>query len=298
MEKKSSSQEFSEDNVLSDYHIYEIASYIEDWEILSTDLDLTQAEVEEIKNNSLNDFFGQKKNALSLWKSKKEENATYRALKNICCANKMLDLAEKIERCQQKPIRPRHIPVLDEFYRSLVYRYQSCPHPSKEQLPSRYFRMDDLPTNSKCCFLDLSLNQGPLIVKDKGSQTGTTESISDNFSTVTLQKVFSSTGKLMVYFEGIGGSGKTTLSWHSCREWSNKRLLAQFDLLIQIELKNELNITRKVRLQDIIPSDNCREIAEAILSTEGERICFLLDGLDEAPSSVVDFYFVNLFQVN
>ena len=59
--------------------------------------------------------------------------------------------------------------------------------------------------------------------------------------------------RLLVYFEGIAGSGKTTLAWHISREWAEKRLLKNYQLFIHIQI-NDLKVQSARCLKDLIPN--------------------------------------------
>jgi hypothetical protein len=106
--------------------------------------------------------------------------------------------------------------------------------------------------------------------------------------------------RLLVYFEGIAGSGKTTLAWYISREWAEKRILKHYHLLIHIQM-NDPKVQSARYLKDLIPNpdDNKtlqKEIAEIIIGLKGRNVCFLLDGLDDAPTSLLDFLLVELIQ--
>ena len=103
---------------------------------------------------------------------------------------------------------------------------------------------------------------------------------------------------MIVYFEGVAGCGKSTLSWYACREWAEKRMLQQFELLIHISLSDP-KIKKATNLADIIPypgSSLQQTIATEIVDRQGEGICLLLDGLDEAPTCLLDFLLVDLIR--
>ena len=90
--------------------------------------------------------------------------------------------------------------------------------------------------------------------------------------------------RLVIVFEGIAGSGKTTLSWYVCREWASRRLLQQFNLLIHVQV-NDPRVQSACTLRELIPDQDKEardEIAQAIIDRKGEGVCFLLEGLDEA----------------
>ena len=106
----------------------------------------------------------------------------------------------------------------------------------------------------------------------------------------------------IVLFEGITGTGKTTLCRHVSREWAKKQLLKQFYLLIHVRL-NDPRVHSAKTLDDFIINamENwickevtsvekriCKEVTSYIFDLKGESICFLLDGLDEAPPALLN----------
>ena len=106
------------------------------------------------------------------------------------------------------------------------------------------------------------------------------------------------TNRLVILFEGIAGSGKTTLSWHACREWADKKLLQQFDLLIHVQV-NDPRLQNASSLRDLIPDPDKEardEIAQAITDREGKGACVLLEGLDEASKSLREFVLSKLLR--
>ena len=88
---------------------------------------------------------------------------------------------------------------------------------------------------------------------------------------------------MIVFFEGVGGSGKTTLAWYACREWAAGTLLRQFQLLIHVQLNDpRLQRITKLELKDLIPDPNvkaCKEYATAIKDIDGKGGCIILRGV-------------------
>ena len=177
----------------------------------------------------------------------------------------------------------------DTFYRYLLDCYSEFSHPSVKQWPSKAVQI-----NIPHAFFDLILYDAPLNIPI--SIFPVSESC---FKAVMLDDVLKKregVNRLLVFFEGIAGSGKTTLSWHACREWQKKRMLRNFKLLIHVEL-GDPRIRTATSLADIIPypDKSLRQtIATAIVDRKGEGVCLLLDGLDEAPTPLLDFLFVDL----
>ena len=257
------------------------------WEHLGPFLDLTESEQKEI----LEDFQGrynlQKRQALRVWRWKNGDKATYRALISICCSQGLVQLAETIASYLGSNQRPRSSQILDTFHRYLLDCYVDSPHPSRKQWPG-----NKLPMHASTTFLDLNLLEAPLHEN---------KSPGNNFKEVTLKSVLSKRDeqkRMIVYFEGIAGSGKTTLSWYACREWAKKKLLGDFHLLIHLQLNNP-QVQSATCLPDIIPYPDKKlrqEIATTIVDCKGRGVCFLLDGLDEAPTNVLDFLLGDLIQ--
>ncbi len=109
---------------------------------------------------------------------------------------------------------------------------------------------------------------------------------------VELSKVLPSVNlkakRNVVLLEGVAGCGKSTLLCHACQDWAQGRLFQQFSLLIHVSLEDP-DIRSATCSADIIPhsSPEMREgVAKAIAKKHGKRVCFLLDGWDEAPPAV------------
>ena len=97
----------------------------------------------------------------------------------------------------------------------------------------------------------------------------------------------------IIIFEGVTGSGKTTLCWHLRREWAREQLLQQFHLLIHIHL-NDPQLQLATTLDDFIINAEKKEREEVtsyIVDLKGEGICFLIDGLDEASPPLLNGIF-------
>ena len=282
------------DSRVSDIHIAEIATDLVDWELLAPGISLTRSEQKEIREDFEGRYNLQKRRALRVWRWKNGDKATYRQLIGVCCGQGNVDLAESIVKYLGPDQRPRSSQVLnDTFYRYLLDCYSVISHPSIKQWPSKAAMHINIPQ----AYFDLILYDAPLNIPSSSSLL-VNESC---FKAVTLRDALTkSTGanRLLVIFEGIAGSGKTTLSWHACREWGEKRILQHFNLLIHIELSNP-KVKEATNLADLIPyPDKALQqiIATEIVHRKGEGICLLLDGLDEAPSQLLDFLLVDLIQ--
>ena len=87
-----------------------------------------------------------------------------------------------------------------------------------------------------------------------------------------------------VLMEGAPGSGKSTLSFHMCRQWTEGHLFQEYKLVILVRLRE---IANAKSLAELLPQRNDemgREIEDIITASDGENVLFILDGWDELPS--------------
>ena len=253
----------------------EIAYHLEEWEELAPYIELTEAEQEEIKNDYDKQYLLQKRQALRRWRKKGHLNATLETFVSILCEQGLISLAEMVVKKSQVP--PSCLLIFAKYLRH--FYIHDIHHPANNQWPS-LLEGFDLPA----LYVDLKFNKVPL----NKTKAGTTKAVE-----VELKEVFQekSENHLVIFFEGIAGSGKTTLSWHACREWADKKLLQQFDLLIHVQV-NDPRLQNASSLRDLIPDPDKEardEIAQAITDREGNGACVLLEGLDEAPKSLREF---------
>ena len=279
---------------VSDSHLAEIACDLIEWETIAPHLHITESEQKEIKEDFKSRYNLQKRQALRIWRWKRGGKATYRNLISVCCGQSLVSLAESIVKHLNAGERLRSSQVLsDTFYQYLLDCYSEISHPSVKQWPSKAAQI-----NIPHAFFDLVLYDVPLNIPIQTSILPVSESC---FRAVTLDDVLKKgeeENRLLVYFEGIAGSGKTTLSWHACKEWGNKRMLRNFMILAHVELSDP-QIKAATSLADIIPYPDKalrQTIASEIVDRKGEGVCLLLDGLDEAPTPLLDFLLVELIQ--
>ena len=275
------------DSPITDLHIAELASDLKNWEELAPHLHLTEAEEEEIRMNYQNRYGLQKREALRKWKHELGKRATYRALITALCLVHQGEMAEKVKQLAIKPENPdtaNHI--LKTFREYLVDCYTETPHPSSMQWP--FSRISS--------YVDLALFEAPHLdvhlpqVSSTGEQE---EKVKPKpLKEVQLEGLFHvgshQAKRKVVLIEGPAGCGKTTLSWHACREWAAGRLFQQSSLLIHVSLEDPA-VHKAQCLADLIPceSSEMREaVAKAIFEQRGKGVCFLLDGWDEAPRTL------------
>ena len=286
------------DSRVNELHIAEIANDLVEWEKLAPYLKLTESEQREITEDFQGRYKLQKRQALHIWRWKEGDEATYRNLISICHSRGLVKLAESISAYpgSQQPLRGSQI--LDKFYQYLLDCYLNLPHPSGLQWPSN---MASFPIHAPTTFFDLVLYETPLLEVEKHNLTPSSSDGVLKAVPVTLTSVLREREKskpMLVYFEGTAGSGKTTLSWYACREWARKSLLNSFQFFIHVQLNNP-EVQSATCLRDIIPYPDKsyrQEVATAIVDRKGEGVCLILDGLDEAPTEVLDFLLTGLIK--
>ena len=104
---------------------------------------------------------------------------------------------------------------------------------------------------------------------------------------VTLDDVLAQqkiTGNAIV-FEGNPGMGKSTLAINICKRWAEGNLLQDCHAVILLLLRDpEIQGAESISdLLLILDNDMRKSVFTEISRTNGERICFLLEGYDELP---------------
>lgn len=278
------------ESLVSDYHITEISSLLTCWEDLAPFIGLTESEQVEITEDFVRRPDLQRRKALSLWKLKSGDDATYKSLIDIFCLQGQLMIAETIVRMLTSPeeFRDGSRRLVTRFRQELLSNYSSssAQHPSQNHLSSDMLHSE--------IYVDLKLFKCPLSeIAGNKKVSGTMGSTS---RAVTFGDVFADRAdgkRLIVLFEGVVGCGKSTLCWHLRRKWARNQLLQQFHLLIHIDL-NDPQVQSATGLADFILNTDkrvCEEVVSYILDLKGERVCFLLDGLDEASPTLLSTVF-------
>ena len=103
---------------------------------------------------------------------------------------------------------------------------------------------------------DLAEHEVP--INDHESLDSHSVVLDSKYKVVELGSILApSSNRMIVFFEGVGGSGKTTLAWYACKEWAAGTLLQQFQLLIHVQLNDpRLQGLTKLELKDLIPDPN------------------------------------------
>ena len=273
------------DSPVTDIQIADLASELKTWEELAPYLGLTPADEEEIQVDYQGRYGLQKRQALRKWQSKLgsgPNGATYRNLIIALCHAKEIEMAEKVRNFLKEPEESATSAadhVLKIFRNYLVDCYAIARHPAQTQWPF----------SQSSSYIDLTLVQAP---HNAQTQPSGQEEREQPHKEVQLTELFHvgshQATRKVVLIEGPAGCGKTTLSWHVCREWAPGRLFQQLSLLVYVSLEDDTLLPVKC-LADIIPhgSSELREVvARGIYEQDGKGVCFLFDAWDEAPSAL------------
>jgi hypothetical protein len=272
------------DHVISDIHIAQLAKSVTEWQELAPFLGLSRAEIKEIVAEYRGGLKLQTREALGKWKEKNGREATYQNLVKIFHKQDRIDLADIVE--DLSTLSENEITgtgssgisnssMIDTFHDYLHDCYSELSHPSVLQWPN-------LELSSEC-YVELELLDVP--VKGEVDDPNLVKPIPLKF---LLAAGNSKAKRKVVLVEGVAGVGKTTLSWHACKDWAAGRLFENIKLLIHVSL-NDRVFQSASKLADLIPhpSKEVRtNVAKAIAEKRGKGICFLLEGCDEAPPSL------------
>ena len=257
------------------------------WEELAPYLGLTPAEEEAVQVDYQGRYGLQKRHALRKWKAKfgrGPKGATYRQLIIALCRARDKEMAEKVKEVLTEPeksVTAASDHIIDTFREYLVDCYTITQPPSQINWP--FSRL--------ASYIDLTLVQVP---DTRMSQSGQGESRTKRqaLKEVHLGELFDGGShqakRKVVLIEGPAGSGKTTLSWHVCREWAAGRLFQEFPLLIYISLE-DCSTHKAECLADLIPhhSDEVRKAVSSVVSKQdGKGVCFLFDTWDQVPPTL------------
>ena len=254
-------------------HLDEIALHLNTWEDLAPYIGISNKEQREISECYSGSYRIQKKKALRTWKKNLGDKATLKSFIKILCGEALVEVAERLKEVIRR--RPTSLQI---FAKYLCEYYKFDPNAVGEKTLHRFHDTRN--------YVDLVLHEVSTEERMIGFET-----CEQSHKVVTLGDVLNDQSEnIKVLFEGIAGSGKTTMSLHICFEWAEKRLLKQFQLLIHVHFSDP-GIRSAKNLSDLIPDteEEVRdEVAAAIIHERGKGVCILLEGLDEAPDEVWD----------
>jgi len=102
---------------------------------------------------------------------------------------------------------------------------------------------------------------------------------------VKVEELLASGHGKVVLIEGDPGVGKTTLTFHICKEWANGNLLED-EVVFWIPLRHyHRSVTN---IGELFEKLKCPEMKEYAYSNDGKGLVFILDGWDELPEELQD----------
>lgn len=283
------------DQPCKDEHLIVIADSICRWEELAPYLELTDVEVEDLKESTSSPKL-RRHAMLKMWKRKKGKMATYRKLTETFASQGRRDVAEKV--CEMCSSYDDHECVQTGFKYGQADIAEYGDHLRDVYITSemRYsLNMDFLPSPTHTVF-------NLVLISSKKIEYGTTvtkvlelvlksevEEIIDKKNEVQLEDIFKPECLVrnpihkFILFEGAPGAGKSTLACLICQRWGAKELFQEFQLVILIQL-NDPEVHSAKSLADVLPfkSDfDAHKILSTLKSIRGQGVLFILDGWDE-----------------
>ena len=89
-----------------------------------------------------------------------------------------------------------------------------------------------------------------------------------------------------VLLEGAPGCGKSTLSFHICKQWRDGNLFQEYRLVVLVKLREQA-VHNANDIADLMPRRNkTHQVFQELTTSSGTRVLFILDGWDELPTDV------------
>ena len=103
-----------------------------------------------------------------------------------------------------------------------------------------------------------------------------------------------------VVVQGAPGIGKSTFAWKFCRKWAKGKLYQNYPLVVLLRMRDR-RVREAKKLSDLFYTEDLelsQNVAKQIISSGGEGILFLFEGLDELPTTLLaeDSLLLNIFQ--
>lgn len=278
-------------------HLEKLAKEIDTWQELHpfffTDDSVTDSDLDAA-------------DALQIWKTIKDDSATYQNLLQILCKAHRLDLAEVVH-CQLLSMDPEEEVIFAED------RVKACVKPyvgeSREALTSVRTYLEecyiqepapcitDWPVKGIFNYVNPTLFQIP--ESSSGSLLAMGRQASPKYHPLEIADIFKATPgagkKQLILLEGAAGAGKSTLACHIKRKWAKQECFEHISHVIYLSV-NDPYVQSAKSLTDVIPSleeDVKKAVAGLFDSTGGEGVAFIIDGWDEVLDQKHDEMFIS-----
>ena len=253
-------------------------------------LELSCQERSDIISDHIQSSRMQKIAVFEKWKAKFGNAATYRKLTDVFWKLRDCAVIEKIVQLllqeQQSATEPPKGSVLEKYQEFLKRLY--CERSAEYLLhwpPVPHYK-----------YVDLSMTIPKYKVRHGTPDEQHTMAVMrgeiewDTPRNVELCEIFKkdSSQHKTILIEGAPGSGKTTITWHFCKQWGMGEMFNDlFDVVVLVQLRDP-DVHSAQSLVELLPcslSDPGMPslVADALLKAEGEKSLVIYDGLDELP---------------
>ena len=278
------------DQTCTDQVLNDIALCVTKWELVAAHLGLSSPERENIIFRHSHDPEMQKIAMFEKWKAKFGNAATYRKLTDVFwklkdCAviEKILQLLLQEQQSATESLKGLILGKYQEFLKRL-YRERSAEY-LLHWPPVPHYKYVDL---SMTIPKDKVRHRTPDVQHTMAVMRGKIEW--DTPRNVELCEIFKkdSSQHKTILIEGAPGSGKTTITWHICKQWGLGEMFHDlFDVVVLVQLRDP-DVHSAQSLVEFLPCSpsDLRMVslaADALLKAEGEKSLVIYDGLDELP---------------
>ena len=272
------------DQPCTDQVLNDIALVVAEWETVAALLGLSRPERMDIVSKHSHSPMMQKIAMFENWKAKLGNAATYRKLTDVFWKLENCAVIEKIVQLllqeQQSATESPKGSVLEKYQEFLkrLYRERSAEY-LLHWPPVPHYKYVDL---SMTIPKDKVRYRAPDVrYKMGGKIEGGNVELCEIF-----EKDPSQLKKLLI--EGAPGSGKTTITWHICKQWGLGEMFNDlFDVVVLVQLRDP-DVHSAQSLVELLPCSLSDPgmvslVADALLKAEGEKSLIIYDGLDEFP---------------
>ena len=279
-------------------HLAELSDSIPRWEELTPYLDLTDVEVEDIKETNSTPKL-RRRALLKEWKQKRGKKATYRKLAKILASHDRRDVAETLCNMVKRSISEEPMESeqpQDKAVEAIIAKYRYHLRGVYQTELGCHLVLGSLPSPTHPHVFNLAL------ISQRNIEYGTAvkhlmelilkgevEEILGEKIEVKLENIFQieqpvgTHTRKFILIEGAPGAGKSTLACFICQKWGAGELFQEYNLVVFIRLNDPLTQSAQ-SLADVFHSGlhfDTQQIVSHLQSVQGQGVLFVLDGWDE-----------------